>query len=126
MWRHHIIWALALALIGSVGYAQTTDRPVNPPAVPPVVEPLSLPISSEPVEDTLEEGEYGQPMIFLRGGGSNTLTNLDEAGTADFDTGYNAGAGLGFQLNRWATLRLDYMFSRSQGRAVAGLAPIGG
>ncbi len=53
--------------------------------------------------------------ISLRGGGFNSLTNLDDAGTADFKKiGYNAGGGVGVELNERIALRGDFTFARNE------------
>jgi hypothetical protein len=72
---------------------------------------------------TRDEGAHG--LFFLNGGGWNNLTDLDNAGTARFKTGYNVGGGLGVQFTDWAALRGVYSFSRTEGRNAA-LAPING
>jgi opacity protein-like surface antigen len=81
--------------------------------------------------DIDEEGEdvAGQPMLFVNGGGSNTLRDLDEARQADFDTGYNVGGGIGIQLTPGVALRGVYTYSRAQGEDSLGvpfLSPVAG
>jgi hypothetical protein len=71
--------------------------------------------------DTDEESAVGQPMLFVSGGGNNSLREFADDDDDDFDigsefnTGYNLGGGVGIQLNRWAALRATYTFARTQG-----------
>jgi hypothetical protein len=52
--------------------------------------------------------------ISVRGGGFNGLSNLNEAGTADFKkTGYNVGGGLGVDLHKYVALRGDFAIARN-------------
>src|SRR5690606_37597191 len=45
----------------------------------------------------------------VRGGGFNSLTDLNDAGTADFKkTGYSLGATAGIDLHRYVALRGDF------------------
>lgn len=56
--------------------------------------------------------------IFARSGGFNALTDLDEAGTADFKkTGFNVGGGVAVDLSRYVALRGDFTFARNELRA---------
>jgi opacity protein-like surface antigen len=51
----------------------------------------------------------------VRGGGFNSLTDLNEAGTADFGkTGYSAGAGVDFGFHKNVALRGDLTFARNE------------
>lgn len=53
--------------------------------------------------------------LFARGGGYNGLTNLNDAGTADFKkTGYNLGGGVGVELQKNVTLRGDFTYGRNE------------
>ena len=53
--------------------------------------------------------------VFARGGGFNGLTNLDDAGTADFQrVGYTVGGGLGVQLLEYVSVRADFTFARNE------------
>jgi hypothetical protein len=55
--------------------------------------------------------------LFARGGGYNALTNLNDAGSADFKkVGYTVGGGLGVRIHRYVTLRGDFDFARNQFR----------
>jgi opacity protein-like surface antigen len=54
----------------------------------------------------------------VRGGGYNSLTDLNDPGDADFrKTGYNVGAAVGVRLNRYVGLRGDATFGRNELRA---------
>lgn len=78
-----------------------------------------------------DDSPTGQPMVFLQGGGHNTLRELvddnddDFDVSSDFDSGFNVGGGLGVQFFRWAALRATYTFARSQG-AGDGFSPLAG
>ncbi|MBI4500076.1 MAG: outer membrane beta-barrel protein [Gemmatimonadetes bacterium] len=51
--------------------------------------------------------------IFGRSGGYNAVTDLNEAGTADFRrAGYNVGGGAVVQVQRYVSLRADFTFAR--------------
>jgi outer membrane protein with beta-barrel domain len=53
--------------------------------------------------------------LFARGGGYNGLTNLNDAGTADFKkTGYNLGGGAAVQLQKYLSLRGDFTYGRNE------------
>ena len=53
--------------------------------------------------------------LFARSGGFNAVTNLDNAGSADFNkVGLNVGGGVGVQLHRFVTLRGDLTFARNE------------
>ncbi|MBI4420503.1 MAG: outer membrane beta-barrel protein [Gemmatimonadetes bacterium] len=52
--------------------------------------------------------------LFARSGGYNALTNLDDAGSADFKkVGYTVGGGVGVQVHRYVTLRGDFNYARN-------------
>jgi hypothetical protein len=53
--------------------------------------------------------------LTLRGGGFNSLTSLNEPGTADFkQAGYNVGGTLGVDLHRYIGVRGDFTFARNE------------
>ena len=53
--------------------------------------------------------------LFARGGGFNGLTNLNDAGSADFKkVGYDLGGGIGVEVNKYVTLRGDFNFARNE------------
>jgi hypothetical protein len=53
--------------------------------------------------------------VAVRVGGFNAVTDLNEAGTADFKkTGYNVGGTVGFDLSKYVALRGDVTFARNE------------
>ena len=51
----------------------------------------------------------------VRGGVFNAVTDLDEAGTADFKkTGYNAGVGINLDLTKYFAIRADANLARNE------------
>jgi hypothetical protein len=51
----------------------------------------------------------------VRGGVFNGVTELDEAGTADFQkTGYNAGVGISLDLSKYFAIRADANLARNE------------
>lgn len=61
--------------------------------------------------------------LFANGGGASSLTDLNSAGSASFETGWTAGGGVGYQLNRYLAVRgtFDYARADAQGStAIAG------
>lgn len=54
--------------------------------------------------------------ISVEGGGLTSATNLNDAKTADFKTGFNVGGALGWQFNPNVALRGTYTFGRSETR----------
>lgn len=54
-----------------------------------------------------EVGALQRPIfvVFANGGGSSSLTDLTDAGTASLQTGWTAGGGVGLQLNRLVAVR---------------------
>ncbi|MCH8935736.1 MAG: porin family protein [Gemmatimonadetes bacterium] len=61
--------------------------------------------------------------VFGHGGGFSSLEDLNAAGTADFDTGFNVGGGVGLQLNKYLAVRGSFDFAKSdvRGFGVGGL-----
>jgi opacity protein-like surface antigen len=57
--------------------------------------------------------------IRVRGGGYNALTNFNDLGTADTKLGFNTGATIGLQLNKYVALRTDFTFARDEQRTGA-------
>jgi len=101
--------ALAFGLAGVSAFAQQVDVDV----------------------DYDDDDAVGRPLIFISGGGNNSLREFVDDNDDDFDvgseleTGYNVGGGLGVQFNRWAALRATYTFARSQGKGNA-FSPLAG
>ncbi|TAK16924.1 MAG: porin family protein [Acidobacteria bacterium] len=58
-------------------------------------------------------------VIAVQGGGLTTVTNLNDADTADFKTGFNVGGALGYRFNPNLALRGTYTFGRSESRGTA-------
>lgn len=54
--------------------------------------------------------------IFGYGGGYSPLSGLDAAGTVDFKTGFNFGAGASVSINRWLGIRGDLTLVKSRQR----------
>src|SRR5688572_3133695 len=89
----------------------------------------SAPAFSQQVDLDVEyddDSAVGQRMLFVSGGGNNSLRAFTDASDDDdfdlgseFETGYNVGGGLGVQFNNWAALRATYTFARSQGEGGA-------
>lgn len=105
------VFALALGLAGAPSFAQQIDVDLD-------------------IDD--DESAVGAPMLFVSGGGNNSLRAFRDDGDDDdfdvgseFETGYNVGGGLGIQFNRWAALRATYNFARSQGEGGA-FSPLAG
>ena len=92
---------------------------------------VSAPAYSQSDVDYDDGDATGQPMIFVSGGGNNSLRSFNDTTDDTFDigselnTGYNLGGGLGIQLNRWAALRATYNFARSEGEGNA-FSPLAG
>lgn len=56
--------------------------------------------------------------LSARSGGFQALTDLNDAGTADFKkVGFNVGAGVGVQVQRFVTLRGDFTFAENELRS---------
>ena len=76
-----------------------------------------------------EELEKGPGVVLsVGGGGSSPLTELDEPGEVDFQTGYSVGGSLAYQFNRHVALRGNFAFARSEGRDTTSntISPIRG
>ena len=54
--------------------------------------------------------------VFGHGGGFSSLEDLNAAGTADFDTAFNVGGGVGLQLNKYLAVRGSLDFAKSDVR----------
>ena len=53
--------------------------------------------------------------LFVRSGGYNAVTDLDEAGTADFNkVGFNVGAGAAVDLTKYVGVRGDFTWARNE------------
>ncbi len=49
-----------------------------------------------------------------RGGGFSAANNLNDAGTADFKTGFNVGGGVGVQVNKYVVLEGDLTWGQHE------------
>ena len=54
-------------------------------------------------------------VLFANGGGNNSLTDLNDAGTNSLKTGWTAGGGAGVQINRYVALRGTFDFAQAKG-----------
>jgi hypothetical protein len=52
-----------------------------------------------------------------RGGGFSALNNLNDAGTADFKTGFNVGGGVGVQVNKSVVVESDLTWGQHEYRS---------
>jgi opacity protein-like surface antigen len=53
--------------------------------------------------------------LFVRSGGYDAITDLNDAGTADFKkVGFNVGGGVSVDLNRYVAVRGDFNFARNE------------
>lgn len=52
-----------------------------------------------------------------RGGGFSALNNLNDAGTADFKTGFNVGGGVGVQVNKYVVVESDLTWGQHEYRS---------
>src|SRR5262245_56280324 len=84
-------------------------------------------LASAPAVRAQEEGS-DRPAIVVYGavGGFNSLAHLDSAETTDFKTGFNVGAGLGYQFNKYVALRGNFAFARAEARSALSAVPIAG
>jgi hypothetical protein len=76
-----------------------------------------------------QDNEQDGPGLVLSvgGGGFSPLTELDEPGDVDFETGLSLRGGLAYQFNRYVALRGNFGFARSEGRDErTGISPIRG
>jgi len=58
-------------------------------------------------------------VVSVQGGGFTSAVNLNDAGTADFKTGFNAGGALGYQFNPYLAMRGTFTFARAETRGTA-------
>jgi hypothetical protein len=66
----------------------------------------------------------GRPtfVLFANGGGSSSLTDLNDAGTASLKTGWTAGGGVGLQVNQYVALRGTFDFAKADGEGTSGFS----
>ncbi|MGH7562399.1 MAG: outer membrane beta-barrel protein [Gemmatimonadales bacterium] len=70
-------------------------------------------------------GEGPRLVFFANGGGNSPVTDLNDAGTASFKTGWTAGGGVGLQINRYVAVRGVFDFSRTEGQGAAAGSLLG-
>lgn len=58
-------------------------------------------------------------VFFANGGGNSALTDLNDAGTASLKTGWTAGGGVGWQLNRFVAVRGTFDFAQADGEGTS-------
>ena len=72
-----------------------------------------------PARSLAQEGNGAdRPGFSLRiqGGGYSPLAHLDDSKLVDFKTGFNAGAGAAYQINRYVAVRANFTWARTEGR----------
>jgi opacity protein-like surface antigen len=55
--------------------------------------------------------------VYTQGGAYSPLADLDDAGHADFRTGFSLGGGAAYQFNEHLALRVNVNFARAEARA---------
>jgi len=55
--------------------------------------------------------------VYTQGGAYSPLADLDDAGHADFRTGFSLGGGAAYQFNEHLAVRLSLNFARAEARA---------
>ncbi len=75
-----------------------------------------------------QEDRSDGPAIVLygAGGGFSSLAHLDTADTTNFKTGFNAGGGVGYQVNKYVALRGNFTFARAEAQSDLGTTTIAG
>jgi len=58
-------------------------------------------------------------VLFANGGGNSSVTDLNDAGTASLKTGWTAGGGIGWQINRYVAVRGTFDFAQAKGEGAA-------
>lgn len=65
----------------------------------------------------LAQGNEGQAIVvYGQGGGFSALADLNDPGTADFKTGFNAGGGVAYQVNKHVAVRGIFTYARATAR----------
>ncbi len=62
-------------------------------------------------------------VLYAAAGGFSTLAHLDEPDATNFRTGFNVGAGVGYEFNNYVTLRGNFTFARAKAQSTSG-APL--
>jgi hypothetical protein len=62
------------------------------------------------------QSTVGRPnfVVFANGGGTSSLTDLNEPGTASLKTGWTAGGGVGLQVNPYLAVRGTFDFAQAE------------
>jgi len=76
---------------------------------------LSLLAPSLATAQTSQSLDRPTVVLFANGGGNNSLTDLNDAGTTSLRTGWTAGGGAGVQINRYVALRGTFDFTQAKG-----------
>jgi opacity protein-like surface antigen len=83
---------------------------------------LVLPTLASAQAPTARSPEAGPAVVvFANGGGGSPATNLNDAGTADFKTGWSVGGGAGIQINQYLAIRgvFDYLRNKGEDNSTA-------
>jgi len=82
---------------------------------------LLLPALAKAQAPATPSQTYPHAIVFANGGGGSPLTNLNDAGTAEFKTGWTVGGGAGVQINPYLAVRgaFDYLSSEGEASSVA-------
>jgi opacity protein-like surface antigen len=79
-----------------------------------------------PAQAQEDRGDGPALVLYGSGGGFNALAHLDPAETTNFKTGFNVGAGLAYQVNRYVALRGNFTFARAEAQSDLGTLTIAG
>jgi opacity protein-like surface antigen len=82
---------------------------------------LLIPGSAHAQQDAANTTRPGF-LVFANGGGSSSLTDLDDAGTTSLETGWTAGGGVGYQLNRYLAVRATFDYARADAQGSGFIA----
>jgi len=55
-------------------------------------------------------------VVYGQGGGFSALADLNDAGTADFDTGFNVGGGIAYEVSKHVAVRGNFTYARATAR----------
>jgi hypothetical protein len=73
-----------------------------------------------------DRGEGSAIVLYGAGGGFSSLAHLDTGNTTNFKTGFNVGAGAGYQFNKYVVLRGNFTFARAEAQSDLGTIAIAG
>jgi Outer membrane protein beta-barrel domain len=76
--------------------------------------------ASLPAQSTAARPHF---VVFANGGGTSSLTDLNEPGTAALETGWTAGGGVGLQVNPYLAVRgtFDFAQPKAEGAGAGSL-----